>query len=163
MTKRAQIETNDVGMQDSIQIPLQPGIHADDIAVVTDESVSSPLVKEYLRDIAFMEDQITFSIGMSENPHAPDPVECGVQGEKRQFYRGQRYTAPRKYVNALINVCWNIETRNRKDPATGLDVTSVERIPYQAYSISIHNDPAGVTGQKWLEFKMNGDTYVKKH
>lgn len=157
---RPKIQTTDVGMQDPVHVQLDLGTDADDLAIVTEESMQSPHVKEYARELAFMEDEITFTIMKSDAPNAIDPVECAVNGVQKKFYRGMQYKAARKFLNALINVCFNVETVNRKDPNTGLDKTEVVRTPYTPYVISVMHDPSPI-GAKWLEFKMNGDTYVK--
>ncbi len=159
--KRAHIESNDVGLQDPVSVLLEPGISADDFAVVTEDTMNSKAIQEYARDLAFMEEKVTFSIAHSDSPNAIDPVECGVQGVKMQFKRGQHYTVARMFINALINICFNVETLNKKDPQTGLDITEVIRKPYQAYPISIHSDPSPY-GMKWFEFRLNGDRHVKR-
>lgn len=159
--KRTVITTEDPGLMDESTIELKPGITGDDIAIVTDASINTKHVSDFARDLAFMEEKITFTISESEVENAVNPVEVSVNGEKLRFYRGRQYTAERKYVNALINVCFSVRTVNKKDPNTGLDVTEIVRTPYQAYPISINHDPSPY-GAKWLTYKMNGDSHVKR-
>ena len=159
--KQNTISTSDVDLQDPLFNDLNLGEETPDLAIVTEDSMKSERLKQYTSELAFMEDMLTFTIGMSELPNAPDPIECAVNGEKRIYYRGRQYKDKRKFINAMINVSWNIDVVNRKDPVTGLDMSTIKRTPFNPISINIQSDPAGDVGSKWLAYKLNGDTVVK--
>lgn len=159
--KQNTISTNDVDLQDPLFVDLNMNEDTPDLAIVTEESMKDARTKQYMSELAFMEDNITFTIGMSELPQAVDPIECAVNGEKRVYYRGRQYKDKRKFINAMINVSWTIDVVNRKDPSTGLDTSSIKRTPFNPISINIQADPAGQVGAKWLAYKLNGDTVVQ--
>lgn len=160
-TKRV-VGVNDVDMPDDLLLDLNLNDPLENLAIVTEDTMQSARIAEYARDLAFMEDVLTFTIGMSEIPHAVDPVECAVNGEKRAFYRGREYKEKRKFVNTLLNVTWDIGLLNKKDASTGLDVSTIQRIPRQAVNINITHDPAGAVGSKWFAYKLNGDQVVSQ-
>lgn len=160
MVAKNAITTDDVDLQDPLLLDLDLNNPLGDLAIVTGEAMTSERLKRSARELAFMEDVLTFTIGMSELPHAMDPVECGVNGEKRAFYRGREYKDKRKFINALINITWTVDVLNRRDPSTGLDVSTIKRTPFQPVSINIRHDPAGQLGTEWMAYKLNGDRVV---
>lgn len=152
-TRRPQINTNELEQTNEQTIDLASTIENPEMAIVTDESLDSPHLKEYLSEMKFMEDKVEFIVSESEDPNAPNPVSCGVNGEIKHFKRGEPYTAPRKFLNALINTVFRVETRAYKDEQ-GLDQTEIKKIPMSGLNISILHDPAGETGPRWLQYKM---------
>lgn len=160
-TKRA-VGVDDIDMQDDLLLDLNLNEPLENLAIVTEDTMQSARIAEYARDLAFMEDVLTFTIGMSEIPHAVDPVECAVNGVKRAYYRGREYKDKRMFVNTLLNVTWDINVVSRKDPATGLDISTIQRTPRQAVNINITHDPAGAVGSKWFAYKLNGDQVVSQ-
>lgn len=152
---RASISTNDVEIRETSSIDLSSSILAEDIdrpelVVVTDESLASPTVSEYAKDLKFMEDLLTISIGETTDPNAENPVACAVNGEKRVFTRGAEYKVQRKFVDALIKVEERIKTVQYRDQ-DNLDQTRVDKVPALKYVVSIHHDPAGDTGRRWFQ------------
>ena len=150
---RPKISTNDLAPAQEQTIDLASTIEKPEMAVVTDESLDSPYLKEYLKELEFMKQEVEFVVAPSEDKYAPNPVNCGVNGDIRFLQRGQRYRLPRMFLNALINTVFRVETRVYKD-ANGLDQTEIKKIPTSALTISVFDDPAGETGRRWLEYKM---------
>lgn len=160
MTKRTLIETDEIGSMDDKSILLQPGVGADEMAVVTEASMQSKEVQEYTQELAFMEEMVTFSVGDSGRENESDYVECAVNGEYRRYKKNISYTDKRKFLNALFNVCWTTDTKIKKGD-DNLDQTHVIRKPYSAYNISIQKDPSPLA-TRWLEYKKHGDMHVSK-
>jgi hypothetical protein len=154
------ISTDDVDLGDPVTMSLNLDDPLENLAIVTEDTMKTKHVAEYAQELAFMEEKVTFSVSKSELPNAVDPVECSVNGEKRRFYRGVTYQDCRKFINALINVTYDVNTVNNVDPKTGLQATQIKRDPFQSISVNVTSDPAGQRGMNWLAYKMNGDRVV---
>jgi hypothetical protein len=147
---RASIQTSDVADEVSetraTEVLMENQTATDDIerpdlAIVTDESMDSPAVKEYAKDLAFANEPVTFSISPTNDKNAENPVSCGVNGVRKFFTRGERYTVPRKFIEALIVGETSVEVETYKD-AKMVDQTKIVPKIALKYPISIHNDPA---------------------
>jgi len=152
---RASIQTSDVETPAATTVMMESDVATEnierpDLAIVTDESLQSPYVQEYIKDLKFMEDIITFSIGESTDKNAENPVPAGVNGAVRFFTRGVEYKVPRKFVDSLIKREDSIKTVNYKD-ADGVDQTKIEKVPAMKYPLSIIHDPAGDLGRRWFQ------------
>jgi len=154
-TVKPQVTSSDVDKKvtTTIEAPFTTPteeIERPDLAMVTDEDMSSPTVKEYVQDLAFMNQVLTISIGLSSDPNAEDPVSCGVNGEVRNFKRGEQYKTERKFVNSLIKRINTVKTVQYKD-ADGCDQTRIDTTPVMKYPIQIHADPAGTDlSRRWF-------------
>ena len=153
--KRASIQTSDVELRSESTIELGGADHvADldrpDLAVVTDESLASPAVSEYVKDLKFMEDILTVVVSETTDPNAENPVPCSVNGDKRLLTRGQEYRIARKFVDSLIKVEDRVTTRNYKDEQ-GVDQTQITKKPALKYPLSVIHDPAGEVGRRWFQ------------
>ena len=152
---RASITTSDVELRDAVSIDLSSSIHSDDIdrpdlVVVTDDTLASPIVSEYVKDLKFNEDILTFSISETTDVNAENPVGAAVNGQVGKFYRGVEYKVPRKMIDSLIKVEDRVKTVQYKD-ADGVDQTRIEKVPALKYALSIHHDPAGEVGRRWFQ------------
>jgi hypothetical protein len=153
MRKKADIRTSDVEGPKGSTVDLSSGIEQierPDLITVTDDTMQSPHVKEYARDLAFMEDILTIMVGESTDPNADNPVLCSVNGEKRSLMRGVEYKLHRKFVDSLIKREDRIKTVNFRDPEN-VDQTRVDKIPALRYPLSIISDPAGEVGRRWFQ------------
>lgn len=151
--------TGDFKGPEQFDIDLSSTLAADeierpDLAVVTGADLDSPHVKEYNRDLAFMEDILEIVVHKSEDKYAPDPITCGVNGVIKVIKRGERFKMARKFVDALIKTSFRTETVQYKD-ANGIDQTKIENIPVQNCSVQVFHDPAGELGRKWMEYKLS--------
>jgi hypothetical protein len=149
---RASIETKDVEGPKATTVMMEGDVATEnverpDLAIVTDEDINSPTVKEYIKDLKFNEDILTFSIGESTDKNAENPVPAGVQGQVKHFTRGVEYKAARKFVDSLIKREDSIKTVNYKDK-DNVDQTKIEKLPAMKYALSIHHDPANDDGSK---------------
>lgn len=156
MPPRPKVETKDVKLPDEQTIDLSKGANDVDLAVVTDDDVDKPWMKEYLSDLAFNEQIVEFSIGLDSNPNAENPVPCGCNGKIHHLERGKRYKLPRKFLDSIIRTTFRVKTKEYIDDE-GLKQTRIKRIPTAAYPIAIHHDPANDGGKdlgtRWFEFQ----------
>jgi len=147
------ITTNDGKIPESQEIDLSMNAEQPDLAIVTDESMNSPVVKQYARELAFMEDVLQVIVGETEDPNAENPVMAGCNGETVKLYRGQQYSIKRKFVDSLIRTTFRVSTKHFKD-SEGCDQTKMVKTPTRAYNISILEDPAGELGRRWLQHQL---------
>lgn len=155
---RPRIQTNDVDTG-TIQstIDLSSDINADDIdrdseiSVVSGMGLDSPAMKEQMKELAFMEDIVEFTVGSDTNPFAIDPIPVGVNGVQKAFKRGQVYREARKFLNNLIIKQDNIKTVNYKDD-NNVDQTKIDKTSSLVYPVSIINDPSP-NGRRWFIHK----------
>jgi hypothetical protein len=151
--KRASIQTSDVEGPAKSSIDLSSNIkdvERPDLAMVTGESLDSPVVSEYVKDLKFMEDMLTVVVGETTDVNAENPVPAGCNGEKRLLTRGQEYKLQRKFVDSLIKREDKIKTVQYKD-SDGVDQTRIDKIPALKYPLSIIYDPAGQIGSRWFQ------------
>lgn len=152
-TRRAAIRTSDVEAAAPSTIDLSSNIKDEDlhgVAIVTGESLESPHLAEYVKDLAFMNDILTISISESPDPNAENPVAAGCNGEVRLLTRGKEYKIARKFVDSLIKCEDRVKTVQFKD-ADGIDQTRIDKVPTLKYPMSIHHDPAGDLGRRWFK------------
>lgn len=152
---RAQITSSDVETASAHEVDLASTIKGSDIERHDLESnmvsnIDNPVAQEYLKDLKFMEDEVTIVVGETTDKNAEDPVPASVNGEKRLFSRGVEYKVARKFVDSLIKAEESIQTVQYKD-AEGVDQTKVIRKPALKYPLSIINDPAGEVGRRWFQ------------
>lgn len=150
---RAKIESKDVATPPERSIDIGSDVETPDMSIVTDDAVESPHMAEYLSDLKFNEDMLTFSIGFDSNKYAENPVPASVNGEERRFFRGRKYQAERKFVDSLIKTVQSIELEHYDDNG-GLKQTRIKTNNTAVYPISIHEDPAGAVGIRWFEHQM---------
>lgn len=153
--KRAAINTSDVPAVAATTVDLASNIKSEDIdrpdlAVVTDDTLASPHVAEYIKDLKFMEDILTIQIADTNDKNAERVVPCGVNGEVKFLERGKELKIARKFVDSLIKVEDRIETEQYKDK-NGVDQTRVNKTPALKYPLSIIHDPAGDLGRRWFQ------------
>jgi len=154
---KANITTADVDQPKATTIEMASDIQnveRPDLISITDDTLASPHVSEYIKDLKFMEDILTISIGETTDENAENPVPCGVNGEVRRLTRGVEYKLQRKFVDSLIKREDRIKTVNYKDE-DNVDQTRVEKKPALKYPISIINDPAGEAGRRWFKHQVN--------
>lgn len=154
-TRKTQHTSGDFEGPKSHEIDMASSIATEDIErpdliTVTDDTLQSPHVQEYIKDLQFMEDPITFLIGDTTDPNAERVVSCGVNGERKDFVRGQEYKAARKFIDSLIKKNTNVKTQQYKD-MDGVDQTKFVTNGALVYPISIIHDPAGETGRRWFQ------------
>lgn len=153
---RPMINTNDVAEQVNTEIDLHSSIPESQVydtladinfAAVTDESILSENVKKYARDLAFMEEKVTFVIQPGSKEDSP-VLTLGVNGQNVHVTRGQPIRAARKFLNTLFTYTHEMETQQYADPATGLTQTRVLKKQQPAYPVSLLEDTP--EGRNWF-------------
>ena len=100
--------------------------------------------------LAFDAEPVTFVIHEGDQ-NDENPVKVGVNGNYRQFYRGQQYTVPRHFVDALITKKTNITTPEMAVPGSGERMRVIRSTHSLRYPFQIINDPSPAEGAKWLQ------------
>ena len=154
-TKRVAIETRDVESAAPVSLDTNSSVKNDeidrhDLAVVTNESMDSPNVAAYAKELAFNEDMLTISIAKVNDPNAENPVTAGVNGILKSFYRGEEYKVARKFVDQLI-VTEKIPTTHTYDDKEGVKQTKIDVDFKMKYPISIIHDPSP-HGRAWFQW-----------
>lgn len=153
---RPMITTNDVAEPVNTNIDLHSNIPESQVydtlaennfAMVTDESLNDANVKKYARDLAFMEEKVTFVIQPGNKEDAP-VLTLGVNGQNVHVTRGQPIRAARKFLNTLFTFTHEMETQQYVDPATGLTQTRVLKKQQPAYPVSVIEDTQ--EGRNWF-------------
>lgn len=157
---RPQITTKDVAPTITHNVDLSSKIDLDnierpDLAIATDTSMSDPVTLKYAQDLAFMEQEVEFTVMKTADKTAADPLVVGVNGVNKIVKRGERYKMPRKFINAMISTFTDVGTHEYVDK-DGLSQTRVETITTPALQIQILNDPAGADGFNWFARAQHG-------
>ena len=157
---RPQIATKDVAPTITHNVDLSSKIDLDDIerpdlAIATDTSMNDPVTLKYAQDLAFMEQEVEFTVMKTADKTAADPLVVGVNGVNKIVKRGERYKMPRKFINAMISTFTDVGTHEYIDK-DGLSQTRVETITTPALQIQILNDPAGADGFNWFAQAQHG-------
>lgn len=150
MKQRPMINTSDViGTETSI-IDAHSSIPTDEIelAVVTNADINSEPIAKYARDLAFMEQKVTFILANTNNKNDPNPILLGVNGEQKVVWRGKPYTMARKFLNTMFETISDYTTQQYRDEK-GMDQTRFVRTVSPAFSISLMNDSP--EGRLWFE------------
>lgn len=154
--RRVQIQSTDVGMPEDrdVDIGIIRPLDDDQIYIAQEGDLKDPRIAAALkeeRDMkAFMEQEVKFMIAESNDENAPNPVSCGVNGVRRDFWRGREYTDKRMFVDSLIKVVRKVKTVNFKN-ADGVDDTRMEVRSVLLHPLQIIDDPAGDLGRRWFK------------
>lgn len=157
---RPQITTKDVAPTIAHDVDLASTILLEDIerpdlAIATNTSMNDPVTADYVKDLAFMEQEVEFILLPTHDKSAPNPIIAGVNGIDRTIYRNQRYKLARKFLNAMISTLTEVSTHEYVD-SKGLSQTRVETVTTPALQIQMLNDPAGQAGMEWFAKAQHG-------
>jgi hypothetical protein len=126
-----------------------------DLIIATDTNMNDPVTAKYAHDLAFMEQEVEFMVLKTADKTAPNPLVVGVNGPFMTIWRGKRYTAARKFLNAMISTFTDVDTHEYIDEK-GLSQTRVETVTSPSLQIQVLNDPAGVEGMEWFARAQHG-------
>lgn len=157
---RPQITTKDVAPTITNQVDLASTIALEDIdrpdlIIATQTSMNDPVTAKYAHDLAFMEQEVTFTVMKTPDKSAPNPIIVGVNGPTKTIWRGEHYTMARKFLNAMISTFTDVDTHEYIDHQ-GLSQTRVETVTTPSLQIQILNDPAGAEGMAWFAKAQHG-------
>lgn len=118
----------------------------------TIEAVEKMPTDSYVDELAFMAEPITFQIHFGDE-NDENPVIVGVNGNYRTFYRGQEYTVPRYFVDALITKKGTVSTPIHKT-AEGEEMRLIRTHNMTRYPFQIIKEPNPRRGSQWLARRM---------
>jgi len=153
---RPMINTNDVAEPVNTNIDLASTKSTDQVyktledinlAIVTDESLASPTVSKHAKDLAFMEEQVTFIVNGGSKEDAP-VLTLGVNGQNVNVVRGQPIRCARKFLNTLFTFTHEMSTEQYVDH-NGLTQTRVGKRQQPAYPVSLMDDT--IEGRNWFQ------------
>ena len=153
--QRPMINTNDVAETQNTNVDLSSTKTTEQIyqnlqdanfAIVTDESLQDPKVNKYAKDLAFMEQQVVFTVarGAKEDPPV---IVLGVNGQSVAVERGKPIRCARKFLNTLFTSIHEMATEQYTDK-DGLTQTKSIKTQSPAYSVSLMEDTP--EGRDWV-------------
>jgi hypothetical protein len=153
--QRPMINTNDVAETQNTNVDLSSTKTTEQIyqnlqdanfAIVTDESLQDPKVNKYAKDLAFMEQQVVFTVarGAKEDPPV---IVLGVNGQSVAVERGKPIRCARKFLNTLFTSIHEMATEQYTDK-DGLTQTKSIKTQSPAYSVSLMEDTPD--GRDWF-------------
>lgn len=122
-----------------------------DIHVMSDGDPNS----KYIRDLAFMEEQVTFIVAKTKDKNDPDPIISGCNGQNLIVELGKPVKAARKFLNSLINTVMDISTSEYIDEQ-GLKQTRISTLHSPSLQIQLMDDPSGQKGFDWFARAQHG-------
>lgn len=157
MKQRSMIDTSDVAptLQRSMDMPSTTAtedLDRDQIHVATDMDPND----KYIRDLAFMEEKVTFIVAKTRDKNEPNPIIAGCNGQSVVVERGKPIKEARKFLNSLINTTMDIDTYEYTDN-DGLKQTRIETLHSPALQIQLIADPSGERGMSWFTRSQHGE------
>ncbi len=143
------IESDDFKGPEHVDRMINPETLSTGQSVILAEKMPS---NSYMDQLNFDSEPVTFVIHEGD-PNDENPVKVGVNGMFRQFYRGQQYTVPRHFVDALITKKTNITTPEISGP-TGERMRIMRSTHSLRYPFQIINDPSPARGAQWLQHRI---------
>lgn len=153
---RPKITTEDVApsIQNTIDLSSEiakEDIDRPDLYVMEDTDHND----KYFKDLAFMEEVVTFSVGKTKDKNEPNPIIAGCNGQSLVIERGKQIKAPRKFLNVLISQVFDIDTAEYIDQ-NGLKQTRLDTVHSPALPLQLYNDPSGQKGFDWFARAQQG-------
>jgi len=116
------------------------------------QPVDKPLSKDYMDELAFMEEIIEIMVHEADDPAAENPVAAGNNGRVVYFQRGVPTKARRCIVDSLITKTDRISTPEFFNGA-GERARAIRRTSALKYPFSVISDP-NPRGVEWLRRRM---------
>jgi hypothetical protein len=118
----------------------------------TIEPVDRPLNTDYMKELAFMNEEIDIIIAETTDENAENPVSVGVNGVFKLFFRGHLTRARRYFVDCLIAKSSRVTTPKVKNGA-GEDTFAIRQHQSHKYPFTVVRDPSP-RGAQWLRTRM---------
>jgi len=149
----AKITSEDISKElDAMDIDMPSSVATADLERPDLVTAPRTVSKAHLKELAFMEEKVTFIVGETADRNAENPVPVGVNGVMRFFTRGVEYTEARKFVNCLIKKQDTVDTKNYLD-SDQVQQTKILKTPSLKYPLSIVSDPSKDLGRKWFAWQ----------
>lgn len=139
------IQQFDVGQHDDISIDAANGG-----GMI--QPVDGPLNKDYLDELAFMEEVIEIMVHEVDDPTAENPVQAANNGRIMLFPRGVPTKAKRCIVDSLIVKSDRVTTPEFTNDG-GERLRTIKRHSALKYPFSVIHDPNPM-GREWLRRRM---------
>lgn len=147
---KKELDTRGMDTPPPVSVVMTADTTAEDLAVMPARQ-SEAERKAYFDELAFMEEFIEFTIHASNDKNEEPIVECGNNGIRRAYKRGERYRDRRKFVDSLISKVYRVDTPEITQ-ADGERMTITRKIASDMYPISVFNDTP--RGEAWLRNRM---------
>lgn len=115
-------------------------------------AIDKPLNSDYVKELAFMEEEVRIMVHETEDQNAENPVIIGNNGIFKEFFRGRPTVAKRKFIDGLIVKSTRVTTPEILNPA-GERTNIIKQHSAHKYSFSILQD-RNPMGPAWLERRM---------
>ena len=116
------------------------------------EATSESLNKNYLAELAFMEEMMEITVLASSNPHDENPVRAGNNGQFVFFPRTVSVKTKRKFVDSLIVKGHTIATPYVRTPE-GDESRAIKMTNSQKYPFTVDRDD-NPRGRVWLRQRL---------
>jgi hypothetical protein len=143
-------QTDDLKVQEVSSRVLDDGTLAPGGVAV--EAVTEAISKNYIANLAFMEELVVVEVHGTTDKNAENPIRVGVNGVEQLFFRGQRTRCRRKFVDGLIVKQTDITTPKVKNGA-GEDAYGIRPQTAHKFPFAIFEDPSPY-GKVWLAQRM---------
>lgn len=150
---KREIYTDDFAVGQPKDIPLNQGAGVNLIgaqAIVT--AAIDPLNKNYLDELAFMEEPIEIMVAETTDENAENPVQVGVNGVFILLERGKPTICKRKFADALIVKGSKVTTPEIFNPA-GERSRAIRQTSALKYPFTIVRDD-NPRSREWLQRRM---------
>ena len=115
-------------------------------------AVEGPINGDYLKQLAFMEEEMTVLVHESADENAENPITVGNGGRFVQFWRGVETRARRKFVDCLIVKSGRVSTPEYVNGA-GERARAIRQTSAHKYPFSVIEDPNPKVPE-WLRSRM---------
>lgn len=147
---RREVHTTDMPVGQPKDIPLRDGEIP--TAAHTFEPVDKPMNTDYMKELAFMEEEMEVLVHESADENAENPVIVGCNGVFKPFFRGVPTLTKRKFVDCLIVKHGRVSTpeyiNNGGERARAIRQTSAHKYPF---SVTMDKNPKGA---EWLRRRL---------
>lgn len=150
MPRRKEVHTTDMPIGQPADIQLRDGEIP--TAAHRFEPVDKPLDTDYLRELAFMEEEVEIMVHETSDENAENPVIVGCNGVFKAFFRGEPTKTRRKFIECLIVKHGRVSTpeyiNNAGERARAIRQHQAHKFPF---SVIHDQNPKGV---EWLRRRL---------
>lgn len=152
------IESDEFGTEGSFILPATGAVHVpEDAEILTGEALAAAGVKDYLAQLAFMEEKVTVVVHETTNKNDDPLPMVAVNGVNQYFVRGQNQMVKRKFIEVLARakpeaVSTDVEVRRAGDEP----INRVLRRRGHKFPFSVVQD-GNPRGAAWLSALLNED------
>ncbi len=113
------------------------------------EAVERPVSKDFVEQLAFMEETLLVQVHQSTNPEDETIVEVFCNGRPQRFIRGMKQEVKRKFIEVLARARRTRFGNEKYKDAEGIDAYRYPSNTALRYPFTVLNDP-NPRGPDWL-------------